>query len=352
MSEEVEIEVVNSIKQIPQESWDSVAGESIGLNYLMLQFMEDNYEGSEKARYFLVRTSDTVMAVSVAGVYADSEEDLLIQRIFGRLVASIRPVVRSLDRALVCGHIPGPGAAVITRSGLDQPHWINIICGAMENYASSQNLHMSYTGVLPEQTLLSHELSRRGYLQGIDNPVATMDVTWHDQESYLNVLKARKKKYAATARTEIRRFHKSGIRITHWTGNDSASLHELLRTHKEARNSAGFQFRPEFLDDLVSRLGKDCIVYVAHKGETLVGVMVAIRCNDKVRVWLEGIDRAAESTNSTYFNLVYYCPFSEFPSLGIRRVYLGNAVQYAKYRCGCDIIGARFFVRLGGALWH
>ena len=113
MSEEVEIEVVNSIKQIPRESWDSVAGESIGLNYLMLLCREENYVGSEKPRYFLVRTSDTIMAVSVAVVFTDSEKDLLIQQIFGRLAASIRPIVRSLDRSLVCGRIPGPGAAVM-----------------------------------------------------------------------------------------------------------------------------------------------------------------------------------------------------------------------------------------------
>jgi len=194
LSEEIEIEVVNSIKQIPRESWDSVAGESIGLNYLILLCMEENYKGSEKPRYFLVRTSGTVMAVSVAVVFTDSVEDLLIQLMFGRVVASIRPIVRSLDHALVCGRISGPGAAVVTRSDSDHPHWIRIICGAMEDYANSQNLHMSYTGILPEQSLLSRELSRRGYLQGIDNPVAIMNVTWHDQESYLNRLKARQKK--------------------------------------------------------------------------------------------------------------------------------------------------------------
>ena len=85
-------------------------------------------------------------------------------------------------------------------------------------------------------------------------------------------------------------------------------------------------------------------MYVARKAETLIGVMTVFRRNDKAWAWLIGIDHAADAKNFTYFNLCYYYPFSDFPSLGIRRVYYGSAVQYAKYRRGCNIVGTRFFV--------
>ena len=345
MSEESEIEVFNSIERIPREDWDSVAGETVGLNYMMLLCREANYTGLDKPRYFLVRATDTVMAVGVAVVYSYSKEGLITQRLFGRLSASIKPIIKSLDRSLVCGRIPGPGAPIVTRPDSDHPHWIRVICRAMEDYASSKNLHMSYTGILPEQSILSQELKRLGYLQGIDNPVAILDVTWHDQKTYLSELAARRKKYASTARTEIRRFQKSGIRISHWSGNNSAELYELLQSHDEVRNNTGFQFGPKFLDDLVSRLGNDFIVYVARKATTLVGVCAVFRRNEKALSWLVGINHAADLGNFTYFNLAYYYPFSEYPTLGIRRAYFGNAVQYAKYRRGCDIVGAQFFVK-------
>lgn len=345
MNGKIETEIFKSVEEIPRESWDLVAGDSIGISYTVLLCREKNYRGSGEPRYFWVRSSNTTMAVSVAFICKQADEAWLNGRIFGRLATLVGPFARSLDRALVCGRIPGPGAPIAIRRDSDHQRWIRVICAAMEGYARSMDLHMSFTGVLPRESFLLSELHRRGYLQGIDRPVATANVTWSDRDGYLKALRERKKKYAATAKTEMRRFQKSGIAISRWTGSESAELDELLRRHSEARNRSRFSFGPHMLDDLYTHMGDDCIVYIARKAEALIGVCVIIRRGDKARTWFIGIDHAADSSNFTYFNLAYYHPCSEFPTLGIRQAYYGNAVQYAKYRRGCDINEARFFLK-------
>lgn len=345
MNEKIETEVFTSIEQIPRESWDCVAGDAISINHTMLLCREKYYKGSGEPRYFWVRSSNSTVAVSVALICKQTDEAWLNERIFGRLATVVGPIARSLERTLVCGKIPGPGAAIVTRRDADQQRWIRIICEAMEDYARSMSLHMSFTDVLPWESYLLSELQRRGYLQGIDRPIATLNITWSDRDSYLEALKRRKKKYAATAKTEIRRFHASGIVISRWAGTESAELYQLLRRHGEARNASGFPFRSDMLDYLFTHMGDDCIVYIARKRVALIGVCVIIRRGEKARTWLTGIDHAADANNFTYFNLVYYHPFSEFPALGIRQAYYGNAVQYAKFRRGCDIVKAQFFLK-------
>jgi hypothetical protein len=210
---------------------------------------------------------------------------------------------------------------------------------------------MAYAGVLPEQSSLISELRRRKYLRGIDRPIATLDVTWHDAQSYLDTLKVRRnKKYAYTAKSEITRFSKSGARISRFSGTDYTDLFALLQRHNARKNARDLVFRPGILEDLAVRLGDDCIVYVAHKAETLIGVVVFVCRNHKARAWLIGIDHDADVNNFCYFNLCFYYPCSEFPKIGIRQIYFGNAVQYAKYRRGCDIVETQFFVRATSGL--
>lgn len=345
MNGKIEIDVFDSIEQISPGSWDSVAGESVGINHAVLLCHEKHFTGTVKPRYFHVRTSDKSMAVSVAVIQNEGHEAVLTLRLFGRLAARIGPLFRSLDCALVC-RSPGPGAAVLTRRDADEQRWVRIICGAMEKYAASHHLTMAYTGVIPKQSSLLSELRRRKYLDGIEPPIATLDVTWRDTKSYLETLKVRrKKKYANTAKTEMRRFGESGARISRFSGTDYGELYELLRQHSVRKNASDLQFRPGILEDLVRQLGDDCIVYVAQRAAIPIGVIVFVRRNEKAWAWLIGINHEADANSFCYFNLCFYHPCSQFPEMGIRQVFYGNAVQYAKYRRGCDIVETRFFVR-------
>jgi len=285
------------------------------------------------------------MAVAVAVIEHQNDGRVIMSRLLGRLAEKIGPVGRSLNLALVCGLVPGPGAPVVTRSDSDEQHWVHVICGAMEDYARTQNLTMAYIGVQPAQSLLLHELHRRRYLHGVDLPVAILDVTWGDKQSYFEKLRTRRKNYAVAARKEIRRFERSGALVSRFSETDYAELYELLERHNNRKNSDDFQFRPDILKDLVTGMGDDCIVYVARKAALLIGVIVFLRRNENAWAWLVGVDHEADARNFCYFNLLFYYPCLRYPELGIRQVYFGNAVQYAKYRRGCDIVETRFFVR-------
>ena len=114
----IDTEIFTSIAQISRVDWNSVAGDSIGLNYAMLLCREKNAVRSGEPRYFCVREADTVMAVSVAVICSAEDEGVLTQRLFGRLAGTVRLIAKSLDRTLACGQIPAPGAAVMTSSGI------------------------------------------------------------------------------------------------------------------------------------------------------------------------------------------------------------------------------------------
>jgi hypothetical protein len=215
----------------------------------------------------------------------------------------------------------------------------------MEDYARSLKMQMAYVADWSAPSPLSRELRRRKYLKGVDLPVSRLDVTWSDLDGYFNVLRARKGEYGTKAISEIRRFRKSGIEISRWRSGNSAELFDLLRTHNEERSPGSFAYGPGFLDDLVAELGDDCVVYVARREETLIGVCLILRRGGAAQTWLVGIDHAADGNNFTYFNLTFYHPCAEFPALGVRHAHYGNAVQYAKYRRGCDVVEANFYVK-------
>ena len=346
MTGNIEIDVFDSIERITRESWDAVAGDSVGINYALLLCRERNSTGTIRPRYFLVRSSDESMAVSVAVIASAADEAPLTPRLFGRRARRIGSIFKSIDCALVCGRIPGPGAAVMVRRDTDEQRWVRIICGAMEEYARAHDLTMAYASVLPEQSSVLGELRRRKYLCGIDRPIATLDVTWQDTQSYLETLRrSRGKNYVHTTKSEIRRFRKSGARVSRFAGSDYAEVFDLLHRHNTRKNARDLVFRQGILEDLATQLGDDCIVYVAHKVEVLIGVVVFVCRDNTARAWLIGIDHDADAKSFCYFNLCYYYPCGQFPALGIRKIFFGNAAQYAKYRRGCDIVETRFLVR-------
>lgn len=337
-------EVLDSINQISPEEWDACIGSAVGISHALLTCYEQVNTRARDTRYVLLRDHERVQAAGV--VVRVPDDDVGISRlVLGRLGAKSRPLQRSLCPALICGLVRGPGAPVVVHPGNDAAVWVPRVIDAMEAYAREKGLAMGFYSVTPRQTELVKELRRRGYAGAYGLPEASVEVTWSDQQTYLSTLRATSKSSFKAAKSEIKRFRRSGIVIEQWDGADESRLYDLLKRHHERRNATPFDLPAGFLSSLKRDLGDDCLVYVARKAATAIAVTIVLHRGEDAWLWRVGVDHDADGGNFTYFNLNFYHVFIDAAARGLRRIWCGNGALYAKTRRGCDVALTRFFFK-------
>lgn len=336
------VRFVQRIDELCHRRWNGIATNVPPASYEYLTAMDavDHRTGS----YFVLEDGDDYLCGARLTVLADGRG--LRSLLYGRVSAAAGWLGQCTGEHVVCGWSPGDGRCIPvdrSRSEDDRTETLERACDEIERFASGRTV--VFPDVLPEDDVLARVLVRRGYGVASGRPVARLDVEWDGIAGYLAVLKRRSGRPKAAS--EIRRFVRSGAVVERAGPEDARwdAICDLLNRHHERLNGGPGDHQAAGLRRLREALGDNCIVYVSRQDNVLTGASVVVRNGDEARVMFVGIDHAACGDNFTYFNLVFYTPADELAKLGVRRIWLGNAVYDAKLRRGCRILPSRVLVR-------
>ncbi len=198
-------------------------------------------------------------------------------------------------------------------------------------------LFSSFLFVSEFDNRLINNLMRLGYYKfEFWKPMLFLEIKWDSFEDYLKSLKGT---HRHNVRREIKNCVANGIKIeqvhdfSHYSGIFSDLSYNLsLKYNKWAP-----KLEPSFYKFLSSTALENTVVFLAKKGEEVVGFSIFIRKAKTLDAFLGGFNYDLRSKDDfTYFNLVYYEPIKLAIKEGIKKIYYRWGSESAKYNRGCQ----------------
>jgi predicted N-acyltransferase len=175
----------------------------------------------------------------------------------------------------------------------------------------------------------------RGYRESFATSEAVMDVAWSSPDEYVS---SRSKNVQRTLRNELAWVHDQGIRIS-WETDlrpHAGALDALYRSSYVTRTGRGANLPPDFFTELAKQRSAGVRVQCAWKGQTLLGMAVALDAGDALDICLN-----AESDETRrgllYQHCLCYDPVRVAIEDRLTRIHLGPGALYAKLLRGARL---------------
>ena len=351
------VAVSERIAELDAAGWDRVSGPGIALDRGLLAAMEEVDELATQRRYFLVRDTRGGAAAATALRRGDAATRPLDTLLFGRAAALLRALGGGSSPVLLAGSDLGYDAALHAAGRPDDaaaPHdLLHEICAAIEAEARRERAAVCFTRVLEQECPgISRVLQERGYASSLDRPTAWLDVDWPDLGGYFRRLAGQRHKGGNKARREVARFEATGGRLERvWQPvDDDRRIAGLLERHHRRWNGEGLGLDARFVGALARHMPGRVCVYLTGPAAEAGGTSLLLRRGDRGVLALVGIDHALPLPEFAYFNLTYYGPAGDAPSLGLRRIDLGPGMVEMKIRRGCRVAFPQLFYRAHSGL--
>jgi predicted N-acyltransferase len=347
----ISMDQVESITSIDPFEWDPLAGDNIFASYGWLRTIEETCKVPARHRIFMLRRDNELVAA--APCFFQYPNDLTITMdyiLFGRF-KRLAPVLRlTALPAMISGSRTGWHKNVFVKRELSpdlRTRVIEEIINHMELTARKNRSILFFRGVSGEEKELSKTLTVNRYPKTKEMPHTCLDIEWHTFQEYRRHLKKRHPGTEKSIRQEINRAKRGGLVVRRLENPASRQndLHEIMDKHHRRLNEMPFPFHPHFFERLKDNLGDKAIVYVAEKGEELLGVLIMLQCNDTVFLPMIGVDRERSGREEVFFNLIFNQPIRDAIETGIKRIYYGKLLYDVKIRRGCRIIDNDLYVR-------
>lgn|GEM_PF-5269713 len=348
MTEQLRIE--EDVERLPADDWQQLTCGRPALRLEVLKAIAATASSALSLRIFMLVDPTGIAAAAVCECVSAQDsfstlDGLLYgraQRLAAALGASTRPTL------LFCTPV-GTECAVMLRptDPTEQRRILDRLLDEIEAHAAAQKLGIGFIGVFADEELLGNALRARIYLDTEIQPIARLQIEWHDFDGYVKHLQQRSHNAAHNARTERKRNRRSGVSIQQIEGTaaNAAALDALVRPHYRHKNGTDLHFGPEFLPLMAELLGDDFLLFEAVRDGHAVGMMGLVRSGSVAWGAWFGIELTDRRNDFTYANLVYYHVAASAAALGIKTVLYGTLALDTKRRRGCQIIRSRLFYR-------
>ena len=330
------VRTVASVTQVDGADWDRLAASNPLLSHGWLQVAEE--ERPEEIRvYFLLETGGTLAGAAAcrletAAGRSESVDDLLLGRLrptaLGRLL-SFRP-------SLVCGFPWSVGSGLLIDPDAEAPRrrqFTRLLVEAITRESSVRGCATAFLSVAEGESWLSDVLASR-YEFVRHAPVYNLDLRWPSFEAYQRGLPSHN--IRKNISQQLNRSCKLGVEIRELEDPRSLEerLHEIVDRHFRRFGWSASPYGPGWFRTLKARLGPDAVIAVAMRGETVLGVTVALRKEKTFQSVITCVDHEASGNDMTHFNLAYYWPVRECIARGDRNYVVGPGQAVVRLRRG------------------
>ena len=355
-----DISLLESIAEIDPREWDELAREDVLASHAWLRLIEETSLTTLRCRCLMAREGSKLQAAIFFWRQHRHDNTLSLDKLFfGRLAKWAGLIGLTVFPLFVGGEVVGWRRTILFRNDLsadDRRRLLAQMLPFLETAARSVDHTLCFRGILSNEAELTEVFSTRDYLCTPELPVCCLEIEWDSFAGYLLALKSQHPRTERNIRYEINQFRRSGITIERL--EDPAGvcgrLHEVVDSHHRRLNGRPFPYRPEFFEQLKSRLGDKAIIYAAVTGERIVGVLVMLCSDEEASLPIVGIDPEYFRKDALYFNLVFNRPIRDAIEAGLRRVYYGRLVYDVKLWRGCRLVDSNIYLMprcgLGGTL--
>jgi predicted N-acyltransferase len=345
-----QLRIEDDVERLPAADWQRLMCGRPALRLEVLKAIAATASSALSLRIFMLLDPTGIAAAAVCECITAQEpfsalDGLLYgraQRLAAALGASTRPAL------LFCTPV-GTECPVVLRTAdpTERRRILDRLLDEIEAHAAGQKLGIGFINVFADEELLGNALRARAFMVTEIQPVARLQIQWHDFDGYLKHLHRRSRNAAQNARHERKRNRGSGVSIRQIEGTaaNAAALDALVRPHYRHKNGTDLHFGPEFLPLVSELLGDDFLLFEAVRDGHAVGMMGLVRSGSAAWGAWFGIKLTDRRNDFTYANLVYYHLAESAASLGIKTVLYGSLALDTKRRRGCHIIRSRLFYR-------
>ncbi|MYT29598.1 GNAT family N-acetyltransferase [Streptomyces sp. MspMP-M5] len=335
-----QIDVVDSVSEIPPEVWRKLAPPDDPIyEYALFQAMERAGIGPDAYRYLLLRQGQQIRAVLPTCAYrALALEDALGNE--GR--RALRPLHRLMGRPLhirllLCGHLLGEGR-VLRADALDEsaPH---LLIEAVRRLSASMGTRWTVFKDFPQADLewLDPALRRAGYFRAPGLPDAHISLHTTTFEEYVSTLSRNNR---STTRRNLARFseHDDVTMEVRERFDDLVPammpLYEAVLDHAESRLDV---WTPEFFSLLSTDPRISAKAVTCWEKDRLVGFLVCLFGAKNAVAIRIGIDYDC-SRELRLYQVTYYRGIEEAIRLGMADINLTQTAYEAKRKMGCHLV--------------
>jgi len=343
-----------SIASINRSEWDQLAGGNIFDSYGWLRTIEETHAIRVRRKYYMLyQEKRPVAAVPCYFQYPDHSAITMDNLIFGRFKKVALLLRMTVLPALISGGRGGLSENFLISRKLSpdiQHRIIEKLINRMEGKARGKKSALCFCGITKKGKELNEILKMNRYLSTKEMPHTYLDIEWHTFRDYRRYLKKIHPATEKTIRQEINRAKRAGLVVRRLENPASRQnrLHEIMDMHYFRLNGTHFPFYPHFFERLKHNLGDKASVYVAEKGEELLGVLIMLRSNDTIFFPMVGVDRARSGRERIFFNLVFNQPIRDAIETGIKRIYYGKLLYDVKIKRGCKIADNNLYIKARG----
>jgi predicted N-acyltransferase len=254
-------------------------------------------------------------------------------RIAESLGASLRPSL-AIGAPMSTSSDPLGSDEVLTESVIDEA------LALLETEARAEHAKAIVWPFVDARATAIREAARlRGYRESFATSEAVIDVAWSSPQEYLS---SRSKNVQRTLRNELAWVHDQGIRIS-WESDlrpHAAALDALYRGSYVTRTGRVARLPPDFFTELANQRSAGVRVQCAWKGQSLLGMSIALDAGDALDLCL-GAQSDASRHDLLYQHCLCYDPIRVAIEEGVTRIHLGPGALYPKL-----LRGARLSTRM------
>lgn len=342
---------LHSIRHIPPDEWDALAGEDVLWRHGWLVTREEQ-TGPSGAPWYLVARDGTRIVAAAAGETRDAGDTGVDRRLFGAGARVARALGGSLAPLLVCGSRIGLTSPICVRPDCPPDEALRLaglLLDTLIATAEREGRTLCVDGVTAG-SWLEPVLARAGLRRVSDFPSATLDVTFPDFDGYLRQVGAAHPSMPRTIQQEQRRARKHGVtieRVSH-PGAWEPTLHQLLDGHSRRLNGVPSPLRSGTLSRLAERLGDRVVIDVAWRDSRPIGVALSAIAGDTLLLLALGVDPAHQRETLVYFVLAYDVSIALALRHGLRRIVGGRLAYDVKLRRGFHLQPLHMYFRARG----
>lgn len=344
MSQELRVEITDTISQISESAWDAVAGPTLFHTHRLQRVMEAHMHNYHP-QYVLVYDRDQLVAVAIGAIppppsFFVKKFPPWLLAIFERIAGSMfafcgAPLTARLD-------------GVVLRSDVsDTSTVLAAILNAFDRLTSQRKrLIQVYSSTQGTDSLLHTEFLRRGYAAVPAISYAGMAVgQWQSFDAYLQSLSSKRR---IEIRRQMRKANERGVTVRSLRPRDVTTLdEEMYRLYSQ--NLADHGIVPPWLDKgflpaLRTHLPENAILIVAHVREQLAGFTLGLHGQYTIDYPMLGLNTALSREYGVYF-LMHYEMIRFAIDNGFRASYVGTTTLDVKRRLGYEIHQRYYFLR-------
>jgi len=326
------LRLIGGARNIARKNWDALASRG---THRHAWFVAAEACGAEP-RHVGVFKGGKLVAVIPAYIERETLHGDLHSRWYGpahriaeTLGASLRPSL-AIAAPMSTSSDPLGTDEVLTESVIDEALELR------ETEARAEHMKaIAWPFVDANATVIREAARLRGYRESFATSEAVMDVAWSSPEEYLL---SRSKNVQRTLRNELAWVHDQGIRIS-WESDlrpYASALDALYRGSYVTRTGRVANLSPDFFNELAKQRSAGVRVQCAWKGQTLLGMAVALDGGDALDLRL-----SAESDETRrgllYQHCLCYDPVRVAIEDRLTRIHLGPGSLYAKLLRGARL---------------